>query len=79
VYLYIEAKHLFNFNCSHVTDYDVSRCCCVKIIVIKTSKFSDSFGDIKADIVTGMLTGGGRDVAHNGILGEILFDGWKYV
>jgi hypothetical protein len=37
------------------------------------------FGDIKADIVTGMLTGSGRDVTHNAILGEILFDGWKYV
>ena len=47
--------------------------------MIKSSKFCDSFGDIKADIVTGMLTGGGRDVTHNAILGEILFDGWKYV
>jgi hypothetical protein len=38
---------------------DVSRCCCVEIIVIKLTNLAIPFGDIKADIVTGMLTGGG--------------------
>ena len=76
--LYIETKHLFNFDCSHVADCDVRRCCCVKIIVIKLPNLVIPFGDIKADIVTGMLTGGGQDVSHNAILGEIFFVAWKY-
>ena len=57
VTLYIEAKHLFKCSCSHVTDCDVSRCCCVKMIVIKLPNLVIPFGDIKADIVGGMLAG----------------------
>jgi len=45
--------------------------------VIKLPNLVIPFGDIKADIVTGMLTGDGRDVTRNTILGEILFVAWK--
>jgi hypothetical protein len=48
-------------------DFDVIRC-------DKNFQNYDSFGDMKADIVAGMLIGGVQDGTHNAILGEILFD-----
>jgi hypothetical protein len=45
--------------------------------VIKLPNLVIPFGDIKADIITGMLRGDGRDVTHNAIFGEIWFVAWK--